>query len=398
MDNLKIRFSYGSLGNINNVGYYDYFASLGSVGYYPMGGVLGNSIAESKPANTRLGWEKVTMANVGLDFSLFNGKLSGIVEYYDKKTNDILLSFPVPVETGISNAPSQNMGKVKNQGVEATLTHRNNIGAFTYTIGANITWNKNTVKQLASGDIIQNLSGHGVGKFILREGEAIGSYYGFKTNGLYTQEEIDNGQYYTYGNVTPNAGDIKFVPNRDIKYKEAITNDDRVIIGNDVPKITYGVNLNLGYKNFELTVVGQGVTGTSVAFEVYQMHPFFHGQDNPRKFHLNRWTESNPNPNAIYPRIYTASDAHTTYNRAFSDYHLFDADYFRFKTITLSYLLPRLAVNAMRMQSMRVFLTGENLLTIRADKKVKDFDPETAGGVIGTLGTKTFAFGVNVSF
>ena len=128
------------------------------------------------------------------------------------------------------------------------------------------------------------------------------------------------------------------------------------------------------------------------------MHPCFHGQDNPRNFHLNRWTESTPNPNAIYPRIYTASDAHTTYNRAFSDYHLFDADYFRFKTITLSYLLPRLAVNAMRMQSMRVFLTGENLLTIRADKKVKDFDPETAGGVIGTLGTKTFAFGVNVSF
>ena len=398
MNNLKIRFSYGSLGNINNVGYYDYFASLGSVGYYPMGGVLGNSIAESKPANTKLGWEKVTMTNVGIDFSLFNGKLSGIVEYYDKKTNDILLSFPVPVETGISNAPSQNLGKVKNKGLEASLIHRNNIGAFTYAIGANITWNKNTIKQLSSGDIIQNLSGHGVGKFILREGESIGSYYGFKTNGLYTQEEIDNGQYYTYGNVTPNAGDIKFVPSRDIQYKEAITNDDRVIIGNDVPKITYGVNLNLGYKNFELTVVGQGVTGTSVAFEVYQMHPFFHGQDNPRKFHLNRWTESNPNPNAIYPRIYTAGDAHTTYNRAFSDYHLFDADYFRFKTITLSYQLPRLAVNTMRLQSMRLFLTGENVFTIRADKKVKDFDPETAGGVIGTLGTKTFAFGVNVSF
>ena len=398
MNNLKLRASYGSLGNINNVGYYDYFSNYGSVGYYPMGDLIGNSITESKPANPNLGWEKVTMTNFGVDFDFFNNRLSGTVEYYIKNTNDILLAYPVPTETGIGTNPSQNLGRVRNNGLEITLNHRNNIGDFTYSVGGNLTWNKNKITKLAAGDIIQNVSGHGVGKFILREGEAIGSFYGFKTDGLYTQEDIDNGEYYKYGTVTPNAGDIKFVPNRDIKYGEAITNDDRVILGQDVPKFTYGLNFNVGYKNFELTMNGQGVTGTKVAFEVYQMHPFFHGQDNPRKFHMNRWTEENPNANAIYPRIYMASDPHTAYNRTFSDYHLFDADYFRIKNLTLAYLVPNAVTKNLGLSNLRVYVTGENLFTIRADKKIKDFDPETAGGVISAYGTKTFAFGVNVSF
>lgn len=398
LNNLKLRASYGTLGNINNVGNYDYFQNYSTGNHYNFSDVPVIGIAESKPANVTLGWEKVAMTDIGVDMDIFNGMLSLTADYYIKKTDDILLAYNVATETGISNAPSQNLGKVKNTGFELTLNHRNHIGKVQYSIGANFSTNKNEVVDMGTSNNKISTASYVI-EYILREGEAIGSYYGYKTDGLYTQADIDAGHYYTYGGVTPNAGDIKFVPQREgVEYGEAITAEDRTIIGKDVPSITYGANLNIQYAGFELSVMGQGVCGTDVAFDVYGIHPFYHGMDNPRKFHLGRWTESNPNPHAVYPRIYSASDAHTTYNRTFCDYHLFDADYFRFKTITLGYSLPKKLITQWGLQGLKVYLTGENLFTIRADKRMKDFDPEASSGVIYNLGTKSVAFGVNLSF
>ena len=397
LSNLKLRASYGSLGNINNVGYYDYFANYGTNGYYPWGGTNGNAITESKPANPGLGWETVTMANIGVDFDLFNGKLSGTAEYYVKNTEDILLSYPVIVESGIGVSPSQNIGSVKNNGLEVALTHRNTVGEFTYSIGGNMSWNKNEITKLSDGDIIQG-SSH-ILKYILKEGGEIGSFYGFETDGLYSEADIAAGNYYTYAGITPAAGDIKYVPQRDLEYGESINEDDRTVIGKDVPSVTYGINFSLSYKDFELSGLGQGVTGTSVAFDVYQMHPFFHGADNPRTFHLDRYTDENKNVNATYPKIYNISDPKTTsYNRAFNEHHVFDADYFRLKNITLAYNIPSKYLNKMKIQKLRVYLTGENLFTVRAEDRITDFDPETAAGVIYNYGVKTYAFGVNLTF
>ena len=140
------------------------------------------------------------------------------------------------------------------------------------------------------------------------------------------------------------------------------------------------------------------MSGTDVAFDVYDVHPFFHGQDQPRKFHLKRWTEENPDPHAVYPRIYSASSPHTIYNRNFNSYHVFDADYFRIKTISLGYQVPDAMVKNWGLQSLKVFVTGENLFTLRADDRMEDFDPESARSVIHNLGTKSVAIGVNVSF
>lgn len=399
IDNLKLRASYGTLGNINNVGNYDYFQNYGGRSYYSFGNTPAKVIGETKPANPTLTWEKVALADVGLDFDLWNGKLSGTADYYVKNTRNILLPYNVPLETGISTAPSQNIAKVRNKGFELALTHRNTINKFSYVIGANIATNSNRITDMAASDNkIDKVSGHGVAKYISKVGESVGSFYGFKSDGLYTQEEIDAGHYYTYGGVTPNAGDTKFVPLRDLKWGEEITDDDRTIIGCEVPDFTYGINLSMNYANFEFSVLGQGVSGADVAFEVYQVHPFFHGQDNPRAYHLGRWTEENPNPNAIYPRIYTASSPHTTYNRAFNEYHIFDADYFRIKTLSFGYNMPKNVITRLGLSSLKVYITGENLFTIRADHKMKDFDPEATSSTIQALGTKSLAFGVNVSF
>lgn len=396
VDNLKVRASWGTLGNINNVGNYDYFQLYNNGADYNFDNEAIKGVLESKPANEKLGWETVALTDIGVDFDIFNGLFSVTADYYIKNTSDILLSYNVPLETGIASNPSQNIAKVRNRGFELALTHRKTLGEFSYQVSANIATNNNEIMDMGESDDIINNGGDKI-RYILRKGESIGSFYGLKTDGLYTQEEIDAGHYYTYGR-TPRAGDIKYVPQREgLEWGSAINGEDRTIIGKDVPDFTYGINLNLQYKNFEFSLFGQGVSGTQAAFESEQVSAFMLNS-NPRKFHLGRWTQENPNPHAVYPRIYGGHSL-DDYNQYFSDYQLFDADYFRIKTISLGYRVPSNLVSKWGMSSLKFFLTGENLFTLRADHTMKDFDPEASSGRgIGSLGTKSVAFGVNVSF
>lgn len=396
INNLKLRASYGTLGNINNVGYYDYFELLSSGADYNFGDEPVKGVLEAQITNKTLGWESVALTDIGLDADLFNNKLSITADYYIKNTSDILLGYNVPAETGIWTQPVMNLAKVRNTGFELAVTHRNKISDFSYTISANIATNNNKITDLAGSDnMIQ--SGGDLVRYILKEGESIGSYYGLKTDGLYSQEEIDAGHYYTYGRK-PKAGDIKYVPQREnVEWGSSITDEDRTIIGKDVPDFTYGVNLNLQWKNFEFSVFGQGIAGTKVAFESEQVFGFMLNS-NPRQYHLQRWSEDNPNSRAVCPRLYGGT-YNDEYNKHFSEYELFDADYFRIKTISLGYMVPKNMVNQWGLSSLKFFLTGENLFTLRADKAMKDFDPEAASGrAIGSLGTKSVAFGINVSF
>ena len=396
LNNLKLRASYGTLGNINNVGYYDYFELLSSNANYNFNDEPVKGVLEAQITNKTLGWETVALADFGLDVDLFDNKLSVTADYYIKNTKDILLGYNVPAETGIWTKPVMNLAKVRNTGFELAATYRNKIGDLSYSVSGNIATNNNEIVTLAGSDnMIQN--GGDVVRYILKEGEAIGSYYGLETDGLYTQEEIDAGHYYKYGRK-PNAGDIKYVPQREnVEWGDDITDDDRTIIGKDVPDFTYGININLQWKNFELSAFGQGVSGTSVAFESEQVFAFMLNS-NPRKYHLSRWNEDNPNPNAACPRLY-GGNYYDEYNKHFSDYQLFDADYFRIKTISLGYMVPKDAVTRWGLSSLKFFLTGENLFTFRADKDMKDFDSEcSTGRGISAFGAKSVAFGVNVSF
>lgn len=395
LDNLKLRVSYGTLGNINNVGYYDYFQSYTIGNGYNFNDTQVSGISELKPANTSLSWETVELTDIGLDIDLFGGKWNILADYYIKNTSDILLPFNVPTEVGVSTKPSQNIAEVKNKGFELAISHQNKIGDFSYAIGANIATNKNEIIKLSGTDRIVN---NGDIVTIWNVGESIGSFYGLKTAGLYTQEEIDAGHYYKNGRV-PNAGDVKYVPNRpDLPWGSSIDiNEDRVIIGKEVPDFTYGINFNLGWRNFEFSLLGQGVSGTKVAMagNMYKCLP-----NTPREFQLKRWTIENPDPNAVYPRIYGGVGGLDQYNQDFfSDRNLFDGDYFRFKTMTLSYSLPKKLISKAGMSTLKLYITGENLLTIRADKVAKDFDPETTSGFSPLCyGIKSLAFGVNVSF
>ena len=391
INNLKVRASWGQLGNINNVGQYDYFSTYEQGDNYNFEDAVTNGIIEAKPANVGLGWETVTVTNIGVDFDIFNGLLSFTGDYYDKQTKDILMSYPSPAEVGIPSKykVSQNIGKVSNKGIEIAITHNNRIGDFSYSIGGNITKNWNKVKDLGVNDpMIED-------PWIKKVGYAIGTFYGYRSDGLLTQEDIDNGNYITDGNSKPNAGDIKYV---DLDGDKKLTDKDRDYIGCDVPDITYGINLSMQYKGFDLSVFGQGVSGTKVRF--YQEQAWaFSDYASPREYHLKRWTVENPNPNAAYPRIYPRTSAHSTFNNKFSDFWLFDADYFRIKNITLGYTFQKNVVQSLGVEALKLYVAAENPFTIRADHRMEDFDPETASGRGGnTRGTASLSFGVNLTF
>jgi TonB-linked SusC/RagA family outer membrane protein len=394
IDNLKIRGSYGTLGNINNVGYYDYFQNYNTSLGYNFNDQVVTGITESKPANLKLSWEKVAMTDIGLDLDLLNQKLSLTADYYIKNTSNILLGYNVPVEIGVTSKPSQNIGEVRNKGFEWSLRYKNNINDFNYSIGANMAINKNSIIDLGASDNMIYGGGDKI-NYIYRVGEAIGSFYGYRTDGLYTQAEIDEGKYYTSGRK-PSAGDIKYLPADPNKpFGTAITGDDRAIISTDVPKMTYGINISIKYKNFDLMAFGQGIQGATVAFETDAIEAFGIGS-NPRTFHLQRWTIADPDPNAVFPRIYGGS-SRDDYNKIFSQYSLFDADYFRIKNLTVGYSLPTAIINRLGLSKLRIFVNLDNMFTFRAEQRMKDFDPETSGGRTIGIGTKTYSFGLSLN-
>ncbi len=391
---LKFRGSYGVLGNINNVGNYDYFQTYNNNLGYNFDNQVVAGISESKPANAKLGWEKVAITDFGVDLTVLNNKLTLTADYYIKKTSDILLQYNVPVEVGVINNPSQNIGKVQNNGFEVALNYKDQVGDFQYSFGGNMSINTNKITDLGESDNMIYDGGDKI-DYIYRVGQSIGSYYGYVTNGVYSQSEIENGEYYKFGRV-PNAGDIKYVPQRaNVPWKSDITGEDRAIIGTDVAKYTYGFNVNLKYKNFDLSAFGQGISGARVAFENDALVPFFQG-GSARAFHLNRWTTANPDPQAIYPRIYGGGTL-DNYNREFSEYSLFDADYFRVKNISLGYKIADNFLKKYSISSARFFVNLENMFTIRADDKMKDFDPETASSRFLGIGIKTMSVGVNLT-
>lgn len=386
--NLKLRASYGTLGNINNVGNYDYMSNYAKGNSYIFDQSVAEGYVESKPANTTLSWEKVSIADIGLDLGLFDNRLSMTLDYYNKHTTDILLTPNIPVEIGLAEKPSQNLGAVLNRGVEMAATWADHVGDFNYSVSGNLSMNKNTILNLGDSDPMIE------GVWIKKVGHSIGEFYMYQTDGLLTKEDIESGNFITDG-IAPNPGDIKYV---DINKDGKLSGDDRTFVGNDVPWLTYGLNLYLAYKGLDLSIAGQGVQGTKVNFQAEMAFAFF-DYANPRQYHLGRWSEANPNPQAVYPRIYDRTDSHAKFNQYASDFWLFNSDYFRIKNITLGYSLPKTWVETLSLSQAKLYLSLENFITLRADKRMKDFDPEAATGrAVSALGEKTVSLGVNLTF
>jgi TonB-linked SusC/RagA family outer membrane protein len=393
LSELKLRGSWGKLGNISNVGNYDFYDGI----LTGTGAILDESKQDGawqgKLPNTTLSWEKINMTNVGLDAGFFNNRLNLQIDAFNKITNGILFTDPsLPDEAGLkydpnddknNTAPSANLARVQNKGFELSLNYNGHIQEFKFSVGGNVSkiWNK--VLQLGGRGNQPN------GYYVNQVGAAIGSFYMWQADGLFTSDaEVAK---HAVQSTNTKAGDIKYVDqNGDGK----IDGDDRTIVGNDVPYFTYGVNLSASYKNFDFSLLGQGVGNVKVYLENEASQAFFNGAG-VKQYALGRWTPANPNPNAVYPRLLSSAD--NTQNLKQSSFWLFNADYFRVKALTIGYSLPKKVLESIHIKGLRVYASSNNPFTIRGDKRLKDFDPETASQRASYPQLKTYSFGVNLT-
>jgi len=404
---LKIRSSYGILGNQEGIGNYDY------QNVYTM---YNNSYTfNNKPTsgtgfsfgNEALTWEKSANFNIGFDATFLNNSLFINADYFNKETSDILLSPVVPSTFGGSVA-TQNLGVMRNRGWELTATYRLNSGDFNHNFSFNIADSKNKVVKYGA----EKISGGDV-YYLIREGEALGSYYGFKTDGFFeTQEEIDNAALPVGFKATQiKPGDVKFVDQEvDGVKNNIIDDDDRVVLGNAFPRYTFGFTYNVSYKGFDFSTMFQGVGKRDFIVRGELVEPFHSNYSYTMYNHQkDYWTPENTD--ARWPRLAApgSKSNENNYNRH-SDIGMENGAYLRVKNIQLGYTLPKHLTSKVGCENLRFYVDAQNLFTLSGCNYV---DPETSefgsnmGGTGGQGGSnsarsypslKYYGCGIELSF
>ena len=404
VDNLKLRASYGMLGN-QYVGSSNY-PYLGVLETYSsdislIGGNATTGYIQSILANPNLTWEQIKMLDIGIDASFFNNRLSLTFDWYDKNTDRTLLKRTYPAQIG-SDWPEENLGSVNNRGWEIDINWQDRIGEISYGIGFNLSDVKNKITSL--GDTTADLSGYQ----IRRVGDPIDAFYGYIATGLMMPEDFDLYDEATQKYELPNIpvvtgydyepGDIKYL---DISGPDGVPDGrispeyDRVVIGSNIPRYTYSLRGNLAWRNLDFSFMLQGVGKCDGYLTGSARHAFQDQAGYPQKVHLERYhVVNNPDPNASYPRL----TYNTSFNQStFSTFWLEDASYLRLKNIQIGYTLPKKWVSKAHINNCRFYVSIDNLFT-KSDFFYA-YDPETpvsSGGYYPQV--KTFVFGLNISF
>ena len=391
--NLKLRASWGQLGNerIDLFRYVDLMnlkviKNDGSITdyNYPLNGAMQSGAAITAYNDPNITWETTTMTNVGIDASLLNGNLDFSFEFFDKRTSDILRKVTLPDQVGGLDGPIRNIGEVSNKGFELNMGYRNNIGDFRYEVNGNMTFIKNKIVSLKGQTIID-------GMFILEEGKPIDSYYMLHAIGIFqSEEEIKNSPYQT---AATKPGYLKF---EDTNGDGKITEDDRQIRGGVIPKITYGFNINLGYKDWDLGAFFQGVTDVYTYGDRIGATPLWFGCGLPEQWLTDAWTPER-GTSATLP-ILTTYEGCLNENFRTNDFWLRNASYLRLKNLQLSYNVPASFLKSGVVKRLKVFVNAQNLFTF---SPMKDFDPEKnlkGSNWYAYPSVRTYTAGVNVTF
>ncbi len=414
---LKLRVGWGQLGN-QEIGNYEYYLTLVSGFDYTTGkeeAIVPGS-APLSVANEEIHWEEAAQTNIGLDINLFKNQLSLTADYYIKNTKDMLVEVPIPMVVGVQQNPTINAGEVLNKGFELNIIHKKVIGDFSYNIGGNIAFLNNEVTYLGEGGIpISSAAFLAKGTLSRTEvGYPIAGFYGYVVEKIFqNQDEVDELNAAApdgfYDTPFTRAGDYKF---KDITGPDGIpdgevTDADRTLIGSPHPDFTYGLRLELNYKNFDLSVFGQGVYGNDICQAVLLLLETPDMRFNVSDKMLNYWQQEGDNTDI--PRLdpYAAND-----NLRFSDHYIKDGSYFRIKNVQIGYNL-RNVFNKSGIERFRVYIGAQNLLTITS---YDGFDPEIGIGATQTgakqgagnldIGidrgfypvARTFLTGINLSF
>lgn len=396
---LKLRGSYGSLGNDNTGGvsfpFYSRFDlySTGAthsgfkahnLGDYIFGEIATKGLAPGPIANKLATWETAKKSNVALDFGLFN-KFTMSVDLFLENRSNILAqrSSEVPGSFG-GTLPLENIGKVQNKGIDMMATYSDRIGKVQYSIGGNFTFARNKIVEMAEAA--------GTSDQMRRTGRPINGIYGYKTDGIfqsveeinrYAKQEIAGTAYQTQ------PGDIKYV---NVNGDDVVNADDMTYLGiGNIPEIIYGINGSVSWNRFDLSFLFQGAARTQVALSGGVIMPYFNQGNLPQLWVEESWSESNRD--ARYPRL--AESAHN-FTGETVDTYVYDASYLRLKNIEIGYNIPTHILSKIKIEALRVYVSGQNLLTFTG---VPQIDPENTHGQGWTYPQmKSFNFGLNLQF
>jgi len=371
INTLKLRAGWGRIGN-QEIGNYAYtpLVTTGStfVGYvFGDTQTLENGAAPLTNPNKDLKWETTEQTNFGIDFSVLSSKLSMSVDYFIKDTKDMLVAIPVPAHVGVRYYSMQNAGTVRNKGIELTAEYKQDLGDFSFSVGGNISSAKNEVISLGGGEDIYAGGFKGENLTRTRVGDPIGSFYGYKINGIF-QDKYDVEEYVNSNGVViqplANPGDYRIVDQND---DGKIDVKDKVNLGNPFPKFTYGLNAIINYKSFDFQMFFQGVYGN----KIYNCNKYFlegDGSTNLSVDMLNAWSGKGTSNTLVNPR--TNKDP---LNLSASSKFIEDGSYLRLKTIQLGYTLPSKLTKKSGLTNLHIYISATNLLTFT---KYSGFDPE----------------------
>lgn len=377
--NLKLRGSWGIVGN-DKIGNYRYSATLLTNFIYPIGGGSGEGTTASGLPNPDLKWEETTMTNIGLDVGLFNNQFDMSFEYYNNRSDDLLINRPLSVSLGFNDPNfTENVGSVETRGVEFNLGYNDYEGEFTWSANLNFGTSTNEVLSLGSVTTIEggNFENENVSRISV--GEPLFYFYGLQTDGIYqTQEEVNEVLTANPNQTVVQPGDIRFV---DRNGDGMINAEDRTKIGNPYPDFTYGLNFDANYGNFDLSLFIYGVSGN----DIYNTN-LYDLQGMPRLFNagtevLNRWT--GPGTSNIIPRALGA-----TQNLSASDRFIEDGSYTRLRNIILGYTFPEIGFEGV--SNFRIYVSGQNLITLT---DYSGLDPEI--GLSTVISNNAYEYGID---
>ena len=393
LSNLKLRLSYGALGN-NSVGNYDYQSLYTTSGNnYVLGNLMVPGLALAAISNANLTWESTKVFNVGLDFGFFNNHLTGTIDFFNKKTTGILINLPAPGVHGTTALPKQNSAEVTNKGIEFTLGWQDKIGDFTYGANANFAYITNNVDKFKGKD----KGGMSIsGANLIWEGHSINSQYLMRVDRiLQTDEDMKIVDEMIAKNPNafkalgkPQKGDFLY---KDIDGDGCITLMDKKIVSDGTnPKFTFGLNLNAAYKGFDVSALLQGQLGIKTFWmnDAYNTPTVRYGYQINKEVADGRWYEGRTD--AKYPRLIQYQD---TRNTKPSDFYLQDRSFLKIRNIQFGYTVPQNLTQMVHVQRVRVYCSLENFFTFTS---FKGFDPEVSGMNYPTM--KQCTLGLNISF
>jgi outer membrane receptor protein involved in Fe transport len=376
------------LGN-QNVGNYPYQNLLSLGQNYSFGGTLVSGARTTTLANEDITWETTKITDVGLDLTLFRGKLGVVFDYFNKTTSDILYNISVSKVLGL-NTSEVNAGEVKNSGFEVLVNYQMEFGKLKIGVSPNFSYVKNKVTKLSDNlqmDIAKGL-------FV---GQQLKVIYGYEADGLFVNAD-DVSNYPTQ----PYAAQPGFVKYKDISGPDGVPDGkvdatyDRKVIGSAFPKYSYGATITAEYAGFDFSLLLHALSGFQKQMGSYQAFAFYNGGQVQQWQADNRWTEANPDPNAKYPKLTSLNMGSGTIQT--STYWNRDASFLRVKNLQIGYSLPGSITEKMKISRLRVFFSGQNLFSF--NKFYEGWDPEmnqsTGDNSPFYPITSVYTFGLNV--